>query len=119
MVPGLLSQGPASFSNQPNPPPPRYMGGWAMIILGGILPFGSIFIEMYFIFTRQAPCFSLLHTSKCSCSVGSDSFWGYKFYFVWGFMLLVFLNLIGEHAVEWHGNGWAVCLQPSRSVCAL
>ena len=33
----------------------------------GILPFGSIFIEMYFIFT---------------------SFWAYKIYYVYGFMLL-------------------------------
>ena len=41
------------------------------IILGGVLPFGSIFIEMYFIFT---------------------SF--YKYYYVYGFMLLVYLILI-------------------------
>ena len=38
-----------------------------IIMLGGILPFGSIFIEMYFIFT---------------------SFWAYKIYYVYGFMLL-------------------------------
>ncbi|GLE09581.1 hypothetical protein PINS_up021309 [Pythium insidiosum] len=43
-----------------------------MILLTGILPFGSIFIEMYFIFA---------------------SFWNYKFYYVYGFMLLVFLIL--------------------------
>jgi len=43
-----------------------------IILLGGILPFGSIFIEMYFIFT---------------------SFWAYKIYYVYGFMLLVFLIL--------------------------
>nr|VZI34539.1 unnamed protein product [Spirometra erinaceieuropaei] len=42
-------------------------------LLGGILPFGSIFIEMYFIFT---------------------SFWAYKIYFVFGFTLLVILILI-------------------------
>jgi len=42
-------------------------------LAGGILPFGSIFIEMYFIFT---------------------SFWNYKFYYVYGFMLLVYLILI-------------------------
>jgi transmembrane 9 superfamily member 3 len=41
--------------------------------IGGVLPFGSIFIEIYFIFT---------------------SFWGYKNYFVFGFMLLVFVILI-------------------------
>jgi len=44
-----------------------------VILLSGILPFGSIFIEMYFIFT---------------------SFWNYKFYYVYGFMLLVYCILI-------------------------
>lgn len=39
----------------------------------GLLPFGSIFIEMYFIFT---------------------SFWNYKFYYVYGFMLLVYVILM-------------------------
>ncbi|CAL9185471.1 unnamed protein product [Musa hybrid cultivar] len=42
-------------------------------LMGGLLPFGSIFIEMYFVFT---------------------SFWNYKVYYVYGFMLLVFLILI-------------------------
>ncbi|RKO96230.1 hypothetical protein CAUPRSCDRAFT_8384, partial [Caulochytrium protostelioides] len=37
-------------------------------IAAGLLPFGSIFIEMYFIFT---------------------SFWAYKIYYVYGFMLFV------------------------------
>lgn len=41
-------------------------------MVAGVLPFGSIFIEMYFIFT---------------------SFWNYKFYYVYGFMLLVFIIL--------------------------
>merc|ERR1719495_1833831 len=49
-----------------------YMQPWFVALVGGILPFGSIFIEMYFIFT---------------------SFWNYKFYYVYGFMLLVFLIL--------------------------
>ena len=39
----------------------------------GLLPFGSIFIEMYFMFT---------------------AFWSYKFYYVYGFMLLVYLILV-------------------------
>jgi len=43
-----------------------------LIALGGVLPFGSIFIEMYFVFT---------------------SFWNYKFYYVYGFMFLVFIIL--------------------------
>eukprot|EP00981_Chlorochromonas_danica_P010976 scaffold3595_cov235-Ochromonas_danica.AAC.14 len=41
-------------------------------MLAGILPFGSIFIEMYFIFT---------------------AFWSYKFYYVYGFVLLVYVIL--------------------------
>ena len=41
-------------------------------MLSGLLPFGSIFIEMYFVFT---------------------SFWNYKFYYVYGFMLLVYIIL--------------------------
>jgi len=49
-----------------------YMQPWFVALVGGVLPFGSIFIEMYFIFT---------------------SFWNYKFYYVYGFMLLVFLIL--------------------------
>ncbi|KAJ1621526.1 hypothetical protein T492DRAFT_1069239 [Pavlovales sp. CCMP2436] len=43
-----------------------------LVLLGGVLPFGSIFIEMYFIFT---------------------SFWNYKYYYVYGFLLLVFAIL--------------------------
>ena len=43
------------------------MEPWVIVALGGVLPFGSIFIEMYFIFT---------------------SFWAYKIYYVYGFMLL-------------------------------
>lgn len=52
---------------------PWYRSRGMFVLLGGILPFGSIFIEMYFIFT---------------------SFWNYKFYYVYGFMLLVFIILI-------------------------
>jgi len=44
-----------------------------LAVAGGILPFGSIFIEMYFIFT---------------------SFWNYKFYYVYGFMCLMLVILI-------------------------
>lgn len=43
-----------------------------LIALGGMLPFGSIFIEMYFAFT---------------------SFWNYKFYYVYGFLALVYAIL--------------------------
>jgi len=54
--------------NRPIPLTEWYMQSWFISLVGGILPFGSIFIEMYFIFT---------------------SFWNYKFYYVYGFMLLV------------------------------
>lgn len=59
----------------PRPIPEKkwFMEPAVIILLGGVLPFGSIFIEMYFIFT---------------------SFWAYKIYYVYGFMLLVFSILI-------------------------
>jgi transmembrane 9 superfamily protein 3 len=50
-----------------------FMEPGVIAVLGGVLPFGSIFIEMYFIFT---------------------SFWAYKIYYVYGFMLLVFIILV-------------------------
>ncbi len=57
-----------------NPVPARrYTHPVTLALAGGVLPFGSIFIEMYFIFT---------------------SFWNYKFYYVYGFMLLVYVILI-------------------------
>jgi transmembrane 9 superfamily member 3 len=43
------------------------------VLLGGILPFGSIFIEMYFVFT---------------------AFWQYKYYYVFGFLFLVYIIMI-------------------------
>lgn len=58
---------------RPIPDGPFYTSPVAMTVFGGILPFGSIFIEMYFVFT---------------------SFWNYKFYYVYGFMLLVYCILI-------------------------
>jgi len=49
---------------------PFYMQPIVFCLMVGILPFGSIFIEMYYIF---------------------NSFWNYKFYYVYGFMLVVFV----------------------------
>jgi len=65
---------PCRVSSVPRPIPEKkwFMDPLCIISLGGILPFASIFIEMYFIFT---------------------SFWAYKIYYVYGFMLLVFLIL--------------------------
>ena len=44
-----------------------------LVAFGGVLPFGSISVETYFIFT---------------------SFWNYKFYYVYGFAVLMFLILV-------------------------
>ena len=65
---------PCRVNAVPRPIPEKkwFMEPAVIVLLGGILPFGSIFIEMYFIFT---------------------SFWAYKIYYVYGFMLLVFLIL--------------------------
>ncbi|WIA19220.1 hypothetical protein OEZ85_003860 [Tetradesmus obliquus] len=66
---------PCRVKRIPSPIPVRqwYLSPLAIAMAGGLLPFGSIFIEMYFIFT---------------------SFWNYKVYYVYGFMLLVFLILL-------------------------
>lgn len=66
---------PCRINAVPRPIPEKkwFMEPGVIIVLGGVLPFGSIFIEMYFIFT---------------------SFWAYKIYYVYGFMLLVFIILM-------------------------
>jgi transmembrane 9 superfamily protein 3 len=58
---------------KPIPPKKAYQELWVHALLGGVLPFGSIFIEMYFVFT---------------------AIWQYKYYYVFGFLLLVFSILI-------------------------
>ncbi|CAK9302338.1 unnamed protein product, partial [Gordionus sp. m RMFG-2023] len=65
---------PCRINAVPRPIPEKkwFMEPIFVITIGGILPFGSIFIEMYFVFT---------------------SFWAYKIYYVYGFMLLVLLIL--------------------------
>jgi transmembrane 9 superfamily protein 3 len=57
---------------RPIPPCPWYLNPTFIIPVSGVLPFGSIFIEMYFMFT---------------------AIWSYKFYYVYGFMLLMFFIL--------------------------
>lgn len=66
---------PCRVKRIPSPIPAKkwYLQPSIIALMGGLLPFGSIFIEMYFIFT---------------------SFWNYKVYYVYGFMLLVFVILI-------------------------
>ncbi|KAG9132545.1 hypothetical protein Leryth_008477 [Lithospermum erythrorhizon] len=66
---------PCRVKTIPRPIPEKkwYLTQSVVSLMGGLLPFGSIFIEMYFVFT---------------------SFWNYKVYYVYGFMLLVFVILI-------------------------
>lgn len=65
---------PCRVNSIPRPIPvvPWYYSPYFICLIAGVLPFGSIFIEMYFIFT---------------------AFWSYKFYYVYGFLLLVMLIL--------------------------
>lgn len=51
---------------------PYYSKPGFLIIMGGALPFSSIYVEIYYIFT---------------------SFWNYKFYYVYGFTLMSFILL--------------------------
>jgi len=44
-----------------------------LVLIGGLIPFGSVSVEIYFIFT---------------------SFWNYKFYYVYGFAILAFVLLV-------------------------
>ncbi|XP_057430198.1 transmembrane 9 superfamily member 1-like [Lotus japonicus] len=66
---------PCRVKTIPRPIPEKkwYLTPSVVSMMGGLLPFGSIFIEMYFVFT---------------------SFWNYKVYYVYGFMLLVFIILL-------------------------
>ena len=93
---------PCRVNVVPRPIPEKrwFMEPAVISILGGILPFGSIFIEMYFILT---------------------SFWAYKIYYVYGFILLgpgliqeyvlmklvLFQNLNESSGNSWHSN--SVC----------
>ena len=65
---------PTRINSIPRPiPDPAWYGNPIVLVpLTGVLPFGSIFIELYFLFT---------------------SYWNYKFYYVYGFMLLVYCIL--------------------------
>lgn len=55
------------------PPQPWFMKSFVSIMIGGILPFGAVFIEVFFIMT---------------------SIWFHRFYYVFGFLLIVFVILI-------------------------
>ncbi|XP_075477935.1 transmembrane 9 superfamily member 1-like [Primulina tabacum] len=66
---------PCRVKTIPRPIPEKkwYLKPSVVSMMGGLLPFGSIFIEIYFVFI---------------------SFWNYKLYYTYGFMLLVFLILM-------------------------
>ncbi|XP_020222630.1 transmembrane 9 superfamily member 10 [Cajanus cajan] len=55
------------------PEQPWYMNSVFSILIGGILPFGAVFIELFFILT---------------------SIWLHQFYYIFGFLFIVFLILI-------------------------
>lgn len=55
------------------PPQPLYTRTLPSVFMGGILPFGCIFIQLFFILT---------------------SIWGHKLYYVFGFLFIVFLILV-------------------------
>lgn len=101
---------PCRVKRIPSPIPDKqwYLKPHIISLAGGLLPFGSIFIEMYFVFT---------------------SFWNYKVYYVYGFFLLVFLillivtvcvTIVGTYFLlnaenyHWHwtafGSGASTCL---------
>ena len=48
-----MPDNPCRVKRIPSPIPERqwYLRPWMIALMGGLLPFGSIFIEMYFIFT--------------------------------------------------------------------
>ncbi|RKO89014.1 hypothetical protein BDK51DRAFT_24443, partial [Blyttiomyces helicus] len=55
------------------PPQPLYLNKWISALIGGILPFGAIFIELNFIM---------------------KSIWSHSVYYVFGFLFLVFAILV-------------------------
>jgi transmembrane 9 superfamily protein 2/4 len=55
------------------PDQPWYMSKWFSIIVGGALPFGAVFIELFFIMS---------------------ALWLHQFYYVFGFLALVFVILV-------------------------
>ncbi|CAH0487267.1 unnamed protein product [Peronospora farinosa] len=71
---------PVATSNIPRPIPPQpwYMTHMMGAAVGGVLPFGAIFVELFFVLS---------------------SLWTDKYYYVFGFLLLAFLILINTCAV--------------------
>jgi transmembrane 9 superfamily protein 2/4 len=55
------------------PPYPFYLSKWMAAIVGGLLPFAAVFVELYFIL---------------------NSLWYHRIYYMFGFLFIVFLLLI-------------------------
>merc|ERR1711975_112843 len=70
---------PVVTSNLPRqvPPQPWYMGAMFTALVAGVLPFGAVFVELYFILS---------------------SIWLDQYYYVFGFLLVVGIVLIATCA---------------------
>ncbi|KAG2305685.1 hypothetical protein Bca52824_025433 [Brassica carinata] len=79
LEPYLLRSAPVKTNKIPRqvPEQPWYMKPVFSILIGGVLPFGAVFIELFFILT---------------------SIWLNQFYYIFGFLFIVFLILIVTRA---------------------
>jgi transmembrane 9 superfamily protein 3 len=74
---------PCRVKTIPRPIPEKkwYLRPWAVALLGGLLPFGSIFIEMYFVFTSfwNYKVLSLRSFAVLCWVVDQNNFWWRKY----------------------------------------
>ena len=94
----------------PIPPQPLYLRAPVTMLFGGLLPFGTVFVELILIL---------------------NSFWGGQYYYVFGFLLLVFVLLLVTSAeisivltylqlcAEDYQWWWRSFLVPAASGCYL
>lgn len=87
---------PCRVNAVPRPIPEKkwFMEPLIITMLGGILPFGSIFIEMYVKINYDTINMILNSGIFTFRYFIFTSFWAYKIYYVYGFMLLVVLILM-------------------------